>query len=108
VTNRSSGSKPSAGAGTAYVGRGVGARTASGLELSPAWRQRLNAVEEEQRRQPPRRIVPRTPCHYRDGVRLVADARAAADMLDFARQRPLAFIGFDTEFRYGRPPVVLK
>ena len=31
----------------------------------------------------------------------------AQDMLDFALQRPLTHIGFDTEFRYDRPGVVI-
>src|SRR5262249_51884975 len=39
---------------------------------------------------------------------VVADAPASQAMLEFARQQPLAWIGFDTEFRYDRPGVAVS
>jgi DNA polymerase-1 len=77
--------------------------------LLPGWQSRLAAVEQKQASQPPIQVVvPRSPAYHAERLSRVVDADDAMAMLDFARQRPLAFIGLDTEFQYDRPGVPLK
>jgi hypothetical protein len=78
------------------------------IQLSPAWQERVaRAVAEKQNQLEPVRILPRRGGFYEHGINVVDNAASAATMLDFARQRPLSFIGLDTEFRYSRPGVLM-
>jgi DNA polymerase-1 len=78
------------------------------LPVNAAWRRRLDAVKERQGQPAAQGIVPRAPQYYVGQLTPVQDAAGAQALLEFARQRPLAFIGFDTEFRYDRPGVVVS
>ncbi|MBV8558503.1 MAG: hypothetical protein JO116_23425, partial [Planctomycetaceae bacterium] len=53
-------------------------------------------------------ILPRSPDSYAAERGLVADQAGAEALLDFARQRPIAFIGIDCEYRYSRPGVFVR
>jgi DNA polymerase-1 len=80
------------------------------LCLSKTWAERLEAVHAASKPSAvamPPVILPRAPRHYAGQVTLVRDAAGAQALLDLARQRPLAFVGLDTEFRHDRPGVVL-
>jgi len=46
--------------------------------------------------------------YYARKINYIDSHKKAQDMLDFALQRPLSHIGFDTEFRYDRPGVVIN
>jgi DNA polymerase-1 len=94
------GDRPPAGAGESS-GR-------PGLVLSPAWQRRLDAEgqNQAQERLPPV-ILPRAPRYYAGQVTQVHDQEGAWGLVEFARQRPLGFVGFDAQFRYDRPGVVL-
>jgi DNA polymerase-1 len=75
----------------------------SGL-LAPSWRRRFEgAPAQGQPENDP--IIPRAPGYYAGRVTLVVDAAGVEALLDLSRQRPLAFVGLDTEFRYSRPPI---
>src|SRR5262249_52762125 len=78
------------------------------LALLPGWADRLRAVaDHEASETEPARVLPRSPRYYAGKTTLVESAAGAGALLDLARQRPLAFIGFDTEFRYDRPGVAI-
>jgi DNA polymerase-1 len=75
-----------------------------GLSLLPGWGGHLQAATRAE--PPPARVIlPRNPRHYARQVTRVADAAGARALVEFVRQRPIPFIGFDTEFRYDRPGV---
>ncbi len=77
----------------------------SPMELLPIWKERVQDAEQKPAagrisyglRKSPRYYAKKT--HF---IEAIADARA---MVDFALQRPLSHIGFDTEFGYDRPGV---
>ena len=48
------------------------------------------------------------PEYYAGELALVADQAGTEALLDFARQRPIAFIGIDCEYRYSRPGVFIR
>src|SRR6516164_8167829 len=77
------------------------------MPLFPSWVPRLAEVAAAKPVVPNALAVPRSPAFYAGQtsfVATVADARALAEL---AQQRPVAWVGFDTEFRYGRPGVVI-
>jgi len=59
-------------------------------------------------RSPVRYTVPRCPAYYAARVTFVETAEAAGALADLARQRPIGHIGFDTEFAWDRPGVVIN
>ena len=72
----------------------------------------LPSMEERLKRTPSTTEVVKTHCplpkareYYARQLTYVTDAKAAADMVDLARQLPLSHVGFDTEFEYSRPGV---
>jgi DNA polymerase-1 len=79
------------------------------LPLLPGWAERL--AEEEQQRQlraRPQRIIPLSPGCFSGKLTLVEDLAGAQSLIDFARQRPLSFVGVDCEFRHSRAGVPVK
>jgi DNA polymerase I len=86
-----------------------GTRTGPKLRLAPAWEGRLEELGRDRAdRVVPVRILPRAPEYYAGESALVADQAGAEELLDFARQRPIAFIGIDCEYRYSRPGVFVR
>ncbi|MFO7728785.1 MAG: DNA polymerase [Desulfonatronovibrio sp.] len=77
------------------------------MNLLPAWDERIRHFEPE----PVCRTVDyglKKSSRYYAGRTSFIDSRdKARAMLEFALQRPLSHIGFDTEFRYDRPGVVI-
>jgi DNA polymerase-1 len=51
--------------------------------------------------------VPRSPAYYAERVTHVETAAGAWALADLARQRPVSYVGFDTEFAWDRPGVVI-
>ncbi|MBT3511421.1 MAG: hypothetical protein HN472_17985 [Nitrospina sp.] len=51
--------------------------------------------------------VPKSPEYYAERIMFVETREEAENMVDLAYQRPLSHIGFDTEFRYDSPGVVI-
>jgi DNA polymerase-1 len=79
------------------------------LTVPPVWAERLEQSKRH-RQQPaePARIIPRSPAYYAGQLTVVADALAAHNLVELARQRPLVCIGIDCEFRHARPAVWMK
>src|SRR5436309_3226046 len=78
------------------------------MELLSAWDERLA------RTPPPkpeaRRLgfaLSKSPTYYAQQTTYVDTVEAAVALAEFVQQRPLAHIGFDTEFRYDNPGVVV-
>jgi DNA polymerase-1 len=79
------------------------------LTLLPGWQSRLRAAKANASDVPaPAAVLPRDPRYYRRQTTLVADAAAGRAMLEFIRQRPVSFVGFDTEFRYDAAGVLVS
>ena len=79
------------------------------MEPLPGWAERLAEAARRPASAPERRLVlPKAATYYAAERRLVADQAGAEALLDFARQRPIAFIGIDCEFKYDRPGVFIR
>ena len=79
------------------------------MQPLPGWAERLAEAARQPASAPERRLVlPKAPDYYAAERRLVADQAGAEALLDFARQRPIAFIGIDCEFKYDRPGVFIR
>jgi len=79
------------------------------VEPLPGWAERLAETARRPVPAPERRLVlPKAPDYYAAEQRLVVDQAGAEALLDFARQRPIAFIGIDCEYRYSRPRVFIR
>ena len=77
------------------------------MKLLPAWNERLQELELEP---VPRSVeygLKKSARYYSAKTNFVDTLDGAQSMLDFAMQRPFSHIGFDTEFRYDRPGVVV-
>lgn len=74
------------------------------MSVLPGWTERLNKVAADK---PPKAgyNLPKAPAYYAGRTTFVDSVEAAEGMTDYARQRPLSHIGFDTEFRYDSPGV---
>jgi DNA polymerase-1 len=86
-----------------------GAAGHTNLAIPPAWAERL---EQSRRNRPPPaeavRVVPLSADYFGGRLNLVEGADDALRLVELARQRPLAYCGFDFEFRHGRPGVWVK
>jgi len=80
----------------------------SKLMISPAYKERLKAVEKKPPSKSRVQVIPKKPDHYEQKLQYVVNAAEAAEMLDFAQQRALSAIGIDFEFQYDRPGVFMK
>ncbi|HEY7116648.1 MAG TPA: DNA polymerase [Tepidisphaeraceae bacterium] len=78
------------------------------FNLLPGWTERLARPSVSPLQELPTPPLPKLPDAYHHEVRLVSDAKSASDMLELALCRPIAYVGFDAEFRYGRAPVPLR
>ncbi len=79
----------------------------SRIELAPGWVTPVRAAGKARASAAAGVTVPKAPRFFANGVSYVADEAGAGRVLDFARQRGLSHVGFDTEFRYDRPGVVI-
>jgi len=78
------------------------------MELLPNWKERLQDVKPEPIINRIEYGLKRSPRYYAMKTNVVDSLSDAQAMLAFALQRPLSHIGFDTEFRYNRPGVVIN
>ncbi len=79
----------------------------SPMKLLPPWNERVQEVEPEPVTHRIDYGLKKSPRYYAMKTNFVDSLDDAQAMLDFALQRPLSHIGFDTEFRYDRPGVVI-
>src|ERR1700694_1847614 len=77
------------------------------MELLPSWNDRLAKVPPFKAKDRTSYLLPQAVAYYVRGVTFVDTDQGARDMAEFLQQRPLSHIGFDTEFRYNRPGVVI-
>jgi hypothetical protein len=77
------------------------------MKLLSTWNERMQEVE-------PQPVIHRidyglkkSPRYYASKTNFVDSLDGVQAMLNFVLQRPLSHIGFDTEFRYDRPGVVI-
>jgi|GEM_PF-770883 len=77
------------------------------MRLLPIWKERVEAIEHETKVQQVSYVLKKSPRYYAVKTSFIETVDKAQDMLDFALQRPLSHIGFDTEFGYDRPGVVI-
>jgi DNA polymerase-1 len=52
-------------------------------------------------------LLPRRPEFYLGQVNFVSTASESEAMAEFVEQRPMGWVGFDTEFRFDRPPLLI-
>ena len=77
------------------------------MELLPIWQKRVQEVRPENPVQQVSYILKKAPQYYALGTTFVDSLKGIQAVLEFAMQRPLSHIGFDTEFRYDTPGVVI-
>ena len=77
------------------------------MKLLPAWNERLQKVELEQVPRPVEYGLKKSSRYYSIKTNFVDTLDGAQAMLGFVLQRPLSHIGFDTEYRYDRPGVMI-
>jgi DNA polymerase-1 len=75
------------------------------VKLLPGWPERLAEAPTADGAAPPPTPIPLSPAFYAGRVTAVADAAGATAMRQLALERPVAWAGFDTEYRYDRPGV---
>jgi DNA polymerase I len=75
------------------------------MPILPAWQGRLSEQQPAENVQPVTCTLPRSPAFYAGRTTFVDDISSANAMAELAQQRPIAWAGLDTEFRYDRPGV---
>ncbi len=77
------------------------------MELLPCWNARIQEVKSEPIVKRVNYGLKKLPRYYSEKTNFINSVDGAQAMLEFALQRPLSHIGFDTEFRFDRPGVVI-
>ena len=77
------------------------------MKLLRTWKERVHDVYLEPEGNRISYGLKKSPRYYAMQTNFIKTVDEAQAMLDFAMQRPLSHIGFDTEFRYDRPGVVI-
>src|SRR5262249_42171804 len=77
------------------------------MPIFPSWQDRLAQVQAPPVAATPACPLPRSGAFYAGRTVLVATPADAQALAELAQQRSIAWVGFDTEFRYDRPGVVL-
>lgn len=77
------------------------------MKLLPTWKERVQDVELESVGSRISYGLKKSPRYYAMKTNLIETVNEAQAMLDFALQRSLSHIGFDTEFAYDGPGVVI-
>jgi len=73
----------------------------------PTWNKRIEAVQEEPAACRNPYVLKKSPHYYAERITFVETIEQAQALLEFALQRPLSHIGFDTEFGYDRPGIII-
>ena len=73
----------------------------------PGWSDRLNGLSRPQDQERGSVLLPRKPAYYLERVNQVTTASEAEAMAELAEQCPVGWVGFDTEFGYERPPLLI-
>lgn len=77
------------------------------MKLLPCWNERVQEVDLESISNFISYGLKKSPRYYAMKINFIETLKDARAMLDVALQRPLSHIGFDTEFGYDRPGVVI-
>lgn len=77
------------------------------MKLLPSWNERMQKVVPEPVVRSIDYGLKKSPRYYAMKTNFVDSLDGAQAMMNFVMQRPLSHIGFDTEFRYERPGVVI-
>lgn len=77
------------------------------MKLLTCWNERIQDAKQEPAAKRISYSLKKSPRYYAMKTNFIETADEARVMLDFALQRPLSHIGFDTEFGYDRPGVVI-
>jgi DNA polymerase-1 len=77
------------------------------MNLLPGWNDRLKEFRDTELPALIRTTLPRSPHYFSHQVNFVVREREAEAMADLAEQRPLAWIGLDSECQYSRPPLAV-
>src|SRR5262249_7168582 len=75
------------------------------MPLLPTWKDKIERLAEEKPAEPLTLSLPRSAGFYAERTTFVTTEAEALAMADLAAQRAVAWIGFDTEFRFDRPAV---
>ena len=78
------------------------------MKLLSSWHNRIQDVQLEPVGNRIKYSLKKSPRYYAIKTNFIDTLDGAETMLDFAMQRPLSHIGFDTEFKYDRPGVVIN
>ena len=78
------------------------------MTLLPGWQERLAEAKSIGEKKPYVAPLPKAPSYYAQDVTFIASVEQAENLFDFAQQRPLSHIGFDTEFQYSTPGVLIR
>ena len=77
------------------------------MELLSCWNERVQEVKSEPIVKRVDYGLKKLPRYYSEKTNFINSIEGAKSMLEFALQRPLSHIGFDTEFRFDRSGVVI-
>jgi DNA polymerase-1 len=77
------------------------------MKLLPIWEERVKDVAQEPAVNRISYGLKKSPRYYAMRTNFIETVDDGQAMLDFALQRPLSHIGFDTEFGYDRPGIVI-
>lgn len=78
------------------------------MKLLPHWQERLERLPARALPESFSVVLPKSPDFFAAKTSFVDTAGTATAMAELIAQRPLSNIGFDTEFTYDRPPVIVK
>ena len=77
------------------------------MKLLPTWSERVKNAEQEPTASRISYGLKKSSQYFAVQTNFIETTDEAQAMLDFALQRPLSHIGFDTEFGYRRPGIVI-
>ena len=72
------------------------------MPLLQDWAVKLTELRHVARRDPIPVTMPICPAFFEGQVTFVSSETKAEEMADLAEQRPIAWMGFDTEYRFDR------
>ena len=75
------------------------------MRLLPEWQEELAKLPPPEPAAMARFVVPLQPAFFHEQITQVDNLDCAREMVELAYQRPISFIGIDTEFKHDRPPV---
>jgi len=78
------------------------------MPFLPGWNERIEQARTLPQIAVPPRMMPLAPRYFVNKINFVDSIDGAQRMLQFARQRPLSRIGWDSEFKYDRPGVEIR